>query len=138
FPTSGRARSLSSSVLASGRARIASFGGLFYSERPVFDSGNTAIMVMVATTPTTVVDNTRESLFRTLFLIALGGTLLSLMLAAFVGERIGARVRRLTVAATAIQEGDLTARAGLDPSDEVGVLGATFDAMASSLEDQTA
>jgi two-component system sensor histidine kinase VicK len=137
FPTSARSRALSRNVLETGRARVASFGGLFYSERPVFDSGNTAIMVLVATTPTTVVDDTRDSLFRTLFLIALGGTLLSLMLAAFVGERIGARVRRLTLAATAIQEGDLSVRAGLDATDEVGVLGSTFDAMASSLEEQT-
>jgi len=138
FATSERARELTASVLATGLPRSASFDGLFFSARPVEDASGTPVMVLVATTPTTIVDETRESLFRTLFLIALGGTLLALMLAAFVGERIGARVRRLTVAATAIQEGDLTARANLDASDEVGVLGATFDAMASSLEDQTA
>ncbi len=125
-------------MLAGGLPKSASFEGLFFSARPVEAADGTPVMVLVATTPTTLVDNTRESLFRTLFLIALGGTLLALLLAAFVGERIGARVRRLTVAATAIQEGDLTARAGLDTSDEVGVLGSTFDAMASSLEDQTA
>ncbi|MEY2399071.1 MAG: two-component system, OmpR family, sensor histidine kinase VicK [Actinomycetota bacterium] len=136
--TSPRARALSASVLATGLPKSASFDGLFFSARPVEDAGGTPVMVLVATTPTTLVDSTRESLFRTLFLIALGGTLLALMLAAFVGERIGARVRRLTVAATAIQEGDLTARANLDVSDEVGVLGATFDAMAGSLEEQTA
>ena len=136
--TSPRARSLSASVLATGLPKSAAFEGLFFSARPVESADGTPVMVLVATTPTTLVDNTRESLFRTLFLIALGGTLLALLLAAFVGERIGARVRRLTVAATAIQEGDLTVRAGLDTSDEVGVLGSTFDAMASSLEEQTA
>ncbi len=138
FPVSAQARALTASVLATGLPKSASFDGLFFSSRPVEDASGTPVMVLVATTPTTIVDQTRESLFRTLFLIALGGTLLALMLAAFVGERIGARVRRLTLAATAIQEGDLTARANLDVSDEVGVLGATFDAMASSLEDQTA
>jgi len=136
--TSTQARELSASVLATGLGRSASFDGLFFSAQPVTDTGGTPVMVLVATTATTLVDNTRESLFRTLFLIALGGTLLALMLAAFVGERIGARVRRLTVAATAIQEGDLTARADLDASDEVGALGAAFDAMAGSLEEQTA
>ncbi|HUR78673.1 MAG TPA: ATP-binding protein [Acidimicrobiales bacterium] len=136
--TGGRARSLINDVLSKGLPQSTKFDGLFFSARPVDDAGGSPVMVLVATTPTTIVDNTRESLFRTLFLIALGGTLLSLMLAAFVGERIGARVRRLTVAATAIQEGDLSVRAGLDTSDEVGVLGATFDAMASSLEAQTA
>lgn len=138
FATGARSRALASDVLSSGLPRATSFDELFFSARPVEDASGAPVMVMVATTPTTLVDDTRESLFRTLFLIALGGTLLSLMLAAFVGERIGARVRKLTLAATAIQGGDLTARAGLDVSDEVGVLGSTFDAMASSLEEQTA
>jgi PAS domain S-box-containing protein len=138
FATGERPRQLATEVLSTGLPRSTSFDELFFSVRPVEDAGGSPVMVLVATTPTTLVDDTRESLFRTLFLIALGGTLLSLMLAAFVGERIGARVRRLTLAATAIQEGDLTVRAGLDNSDEVGVLGASFDAMASSLEEQTA
>ncbi len=138
FATGQQSRALAADVLSSGLPRSTSFDELFFSVRPVEDAGGTPVMGLVATTPTTLVDDTRESLFRTLFLIALGGTLLSLMLAAFVGERIGARVRKLTLAATAIQEGDLTARAGLDVSDEVGVLGSTFDAMASSLEEQTA
>ena len=130
-PPSARARALSRQRAGQRACRARrQFDGLFFSVRPVEDAGGTPVMVLVATTPTTLVDDTRESLFRTLFLIALGGTLLALMLAAFVGERIGARVRRLTVAATAIQEGDLTVRAGLDASDEVGVLGSTFDAMA--------
>ena len=137
FPTSARSRSVVRDVLASGLPRSATIGGLFFSDRPVSDTGGTPLMVLMATTPTTIVDNTRESLFRTLFVIALGGTLLSLLLAAFVGERIGLRVRKLTVAAAAIQEGDLSARAGLDTTDEVGVLGSTFDAMAGSLQEQT-
>jgi two-component system phosphate regulon sensor histidine kinase PhoR len=137
FPTSAAARALSREVLETGLPKSATIGGLFFADRPVADTGGTPLMVLVATTPTTVVDNTRESLFRTLFVIALGGTLLSLLLAAFVGERIGARVRRLTVAAAAIEEGDLAARVGLDTTDEVGVLGATFDSMAQSLQHQT-
>jgi PAS domain S-box-containing protein len=137
FPTSAAARALVREVLETGLPKSATIGGLFFSDRPVSDTGGTPLMVLVATTPTTVVANTRESLFRTLFVIALGGTLLSLLLAAFVGERIGARVRRLTVAAAAIQEGDLSVRAGLDETDEVGVLGSTFDAMAASLQQQT-
>lgn len=137
FATSKRALALQSAVLATGLPRTTTFEGLFFSARPVEDAAGTPVMVLVATTPTTLVDDTRESLFRTLFLIALGGTLLALMLAAFVGERIGARVRRLTDAAVAIQEGDLTVRANLDAVDEVGVLGNAFDAMAGSLEQQT-
>jgi PAS domain S-box-containing protein len=137
FPTSAASRALSNEVLATGLPKSATIGNLFFADRPVSDTSGTPLMVLMATTPTTVVDQTRESLFKTLFVIALGGTLLSLLLAAFVGERIGARVRRLTVAAAAIQEGDLSARAGLDTTDEVGVLGSTFDAMAGSLQRQT-
>ncbi|HVV38265.1 MAG TPA: ATP-binding protein [Acidimicrobiales bacterium] len=137
FPTGTRSRALSREVLATGLPKSATFDGLFFADRPVTDTGGTPLMVLVASTPTTIVDNTRDSLFKTLFVIALGGTLLSLLLAAFVGERIGARVRRLTVAAAAIQGGDLSARAGLDTTDEVGVLGSTFDAMAGSLQQQT-
>ena len=60
---------------------------------------STPIMTLVASTPTTLFDDTRRQLFRTLFLIALGGTLLALLIAALVGERIGAGLRRLTLAA---------------------------------------
>ena len=61
---------------------------------------------LIASTPTTAVTHTRDSLFRTLFSIALGGTLLALLLAAVVGDRIGAGLRRLTVAARGIQRGE--------------------------------
>jgi len=136
-PTTERARILANQVLRTGQARSASFDGLFISARPVNERRGRPVMVLLGSTPTTLVDTSRASLFQTLFLIALGGTLLSLLLAAIVGERIGARVRRLTEAATAIREGDLSVRAGLDADDEVGVLGSTFDAMASSIEEKT-
>ena len=79
----------------------------------------------------------RNDLFRTLFLIALGGTLIALVLAAFVGDRIGAGIRRLTEAAEGIQGGDLGVRAGIHTDDEVGLLGAAFDSMAESIQQQT-
>jgi PAS domain S-box-containing protein len=54
-----------------------------------------------------------------------------------VGERIGAGLRRLTVAAGNIQRGDLSVRAGVVSDDEVGLLGAAFDSMAESIEEKT-
>jgi PAS domain S-box-containing protein len=54
-----------------------------------------------------------------------------------VGDRIGGGVRRLTTAAEAIQRGELGVRAEVVSEDEVGVLGATFDAMAMSIEEKT-
>jgi PAS domain S-box-containing protein len=87
--------------------------------------------------PTTVVADTREELYRILFVIALGGTLLALALAALVGNRIGSGLRLLTDAAGAIQGGDLAARVAIDADDEVGVLGSAFDSMAVSIQEKT-
>ncbi|MDP1793367.1 MAG: hypothetical protein Q8K63_04435, partial [Acidimicrobiales bacterium] len=71
FATGQRPRDLATEVLSTGLPRSSSFDELFFSVRPVEDAAGTPVMVLVATTPTTLVDDTRESLFRTLFLIAL-------------------------------------------------------------------
>jgi PAS domain S-box-containing protein len=119
-----------------GRARTV--GGRYVVVRPVFSQTNVPVAALVASTPTTAVTRTRDSLFRTLFSIALGGTLLALLLAAVVGDRIGAGLRRLTVAARGIQRGDVGVRTGFRGEDEVGLLGAAFDSMAGSIEEKTA
>ena len=62
---------------------------------------------------------------------------MALALAAFVGDRIGAGLRRLTVTAAAIQGGDLSVRAAIESDDEIGILSSTFDAMADAIEAQT-
>ena len=119
-----------------GSARMV--GGRYVIVRPVLSPTNVPVATLIASTPTTAVTHTRDSLFRTLFSIALGGTLLALLLAAVVGDRIGAGLRRLTVAARGIQRGELGVRTGFRGEDEVGLLGAAFDSMAGSIEDKTA
>lgn len=109
----------------------------FVVAKPVRGGDNQPVMALLASTPTTAVDAISEDLFRALFRIALGGTFLALLLAALVGERIGAGLRRLTLAAERIERGDFSTRAGIVSDDEVGVLGATFDLMAESIEAQT-
>jgi signal transduction histidine kinase len=94
------------------------------------------VVAAVTATPTTVVDDTRNSLFRTLFIVALVTALLAFLVAMFVGERIGTQLRRLTRAAEGIQRGDLTVRADVPSQDELGVLGSAFDSMAGSIESQ--
>lgn len=109
----------------------------FLAARPVRAADNRPVVALVASRPTTAVENVRKSLFRTFFVIAFGGTVLALLLAALVGDRIGAGIRRLTTTAEAIQQGRLGVRSGLQSRDEIGVLGATFDSMASSIQDKT-
>jgi signal transduction histidine kinase len=96
-------------------------------------AGNDAVVASVASSPTTLVGDTRESLFRTLFFVALAGALMAIAIAGLVGARIGRDLRRLTVAAGEIRGGNLAARAGVDADDELGVLGGAFDEMAVSL-----
>jgi len=109
-------------------------GGNFLAGRAVLAPDGTRVLAVVASLPTTTVDQTRNSLFRSLFLVGLLTALVAFFVAVFVGERIGVGLRRLTVAAEAIQGGDLTVRTNVSSSDEVGVLGATFDSMAESIE----
>ncbi len=99
--------------------------------------GGPSVLAVVASRSTDQVADVREDLFRTFFVIAFGGTVLALLLAALVGDRIGSGIRRLTVSAEAIQRGELGVRSGMRSGDEVGVLGATFDSMAASIEEQT-
>lgn len=109
-------------------------GGAFLAARVVSAPDGSRVLALVASTPTSVVDATRNSLFQTLFLVALGTALAAFLAALFIGERIGGGLRRLTVAAEGIQRGDLSARVHVNSADEIGVLGSTFDSMAGSIE----
>lgn len=110
--------------------------GYFLAATPVL-AGQRPVFVVIAAAPSTLVDSTRESMFRTLFLVALGGALLAIALASLVGERIGRGLRRLTAAAGEIRSGNLDARAALDADDELGVLSGAFDSMAVALGTMT-
>jgi len=112
-------------------------GGFFLSARAVQGSDGSSVLAVVAATPTTVVDNTRDSLFGTLFLVALATSLIAFLAAGFVGERIGGGLRRLTVAAEGVQGGDFTTRVVVSSEDELGVLGSTLNSMAGSIETLT-
>jgi PAS domain S-box-containing protein len=124
-------------VLDEGREVNAVIDDQFVAVRPVLSSDRRPVVALVAAYPTEILVDTRETLFRTLFLIALGGTMLALVFAALVGDRIGSGVRQLTVAAEEIQRGNFSVRAGIVSDDEVGVLGSAFDSMATSIEEKT-
>jgi PAS domain S-box-containing protein len=135
-PPLSTARTLASGVLGAAVPVSQVTPTLFLTALPITDGGQ-PVLVLVGSTPSSAVTGTRDKLFRTLFLIALGGTLLALLLAAVVGDRIGAGLRRLTTAAERIQRGEQGARAGIASADEVGVLGAAFDSMVESIEEKT-
>ena len=131
----GPVRAVAEAALRSmdGRATLVE-GGSFHAAEVVKAPDETRVLVVVGATPRTVVDNTRNSLFRTLFIVALITALGAFLVAVFVGERIGVKVRQLTAAADKIQQGDLSVRASVTSEDELGILGSTFDSMAGSIE----
>ena len=101
------------------------------------DTGQMVTVDLVLSDHSNTVLSTRDQLFRTLFLIAFGGTVLALGLAIFTGDRITAGLRRLTRAAAGIAGGDTSVRAGVSGDDEVASLGSAFDAMLDSVSAQS-
>jgi two-component system sensor histidine kinase VicK len=134
---SARALELASAVLDGRASATATVGDRFLAARPI-TAVNTPVAAVIVSVPTAFVEQTREDLFRLLFLVALGATLVALVLATIVGERIGAGLRRLTLAAGELQGGNHRASAELPTEDELGVLSQAFDSMTGSIRGMTA
>jgi two-component system, OmpR family, phosphate regulon sensor histidine kinase PhoR len=135
LPPSGVAE-VGRSALGPAEEASGTTGGAFLAARKVNVAGG-ADLAVVAATPTSVVDDTRASLFRTLFLVALVTALAAFLAALLVGERIGVGLRRLAVAAAEIQRGDFGTRVDMNSQDELGVLGSTLNSMAGSIQTLT-
>jgi PAS domain S-box-containing protein len=127
-PEATAARALVTSAIDGDRPDRHTVGGRFVAVQPL--RGGLAV---VASAPEQLAADTRQSLFRTLFLVALAATLLAIVLAATLGGRIGRGLRRLTATADEIEGGNLAVQTGLDRDDELGALGHAFDRMAVSL-----
>ncbi|HET7490130.1 MAG TPA: ATP-binding protein [Acidimicrobiales bacterium] len=125
-------------ALVDGRTSRGVVGNRFVAVAPVASGNGSPQLALVASSPTTLVNRTRDDLFRNLFVVALGGALLALLFATATGARIGSDLSRLRTAAEAIQEGNLGVRTGISGEDEVGVLSQAFDSMASSVQEKTA
>ena len=89
--------------------------------------------ILVLSSPASIVTATRGEVTRILFLVAMGIGVVVLILAWLSGRRITRPIQRLTVAAGAVREGDLSARAQVSGEDEVGQLGETFNEMTAAL-----
>ncbi len=110
----------------------------FLTARPILGPNDAPVAALLLSAPRNQEDETRDDLFRVLFLVAMGAAAAALVLAGVAGERIGSGLRKLTEAAAAIRAGNLDARAQVTSDDELGELGSSFDAMAASLRDLTA
>ncbi len=113
-------------------------GSDFVATVPLAEAGGAPSVALVVSESPSELTATRNSLDRTLLVIALGGTLLALVLAALTGDRITSGLRRLTRVAQEIRSGGASSRAGVVSSDEVGVLAGAFDAMVDSVEEKNA
>jgi PAS domain S-box-containing protein len=91
-------------------------------------------VALAVTLDGSIIDKNRADLFHKLFFVALASAALALALAAAAGSRLGAPLRKLALTASQISRGDLSVRSGLRSSDEIGLLGASFDEMAGSIE----
>ena len=107
----------------------------FTAFAPLVGQGNQPLddTIVVLSSPASIVTATREEVTRILFLVAMGIGVVVLALAWLSGRRITRPIQRLTVAAGAVREGDLSARAAVSGEDEVGQLGETFNEMTAAL-----
>lgn len=137
----GIATQLDPIVLSVGRPLSAeaslSMGDAFVAVAPITTSDDRPVAAFAVANDAELVDATLTSLFRTLFLVALGATAGAFILATVMGARVAAPLRRLTTAAERIASGDLTARAEVEAEDEIGTLGGSFDTMTASIERMT-
>lgn len=76
----------------------------------------------------------RRSSYVAIGIAAIVAALLSIALGLIFSQGLVRPIRRISNAASRIKDGDLTARANLKGQDEIAYLGATFDAMAQSIE----
>ena len=136
-PSEAAIRDVTAQLLAGADSATTLSGDRLLAAYPI-KAGGAPVAATIVSVPTHFIAKTREDLFRVLFVVALGATLVALVLAAIVGERIGAGLRRLTAAAGSLQAGDLHASASLSSDDELGVLSSAFDSMTGSIRGMTA
>jgi two-component system sensor histidine kinase BaeS len=75
----------------------------------------------------------------TMILVAIVAAVVASLIGAVLAGRIAGPLDRLRVAAVAVAHGDLQRRSGLaDRTDEIGLLGRSFDTMAGELEEDAA
>ncbi len=100
---------------------------------PISDARGDLIAVLALSASSAQILKTQRNVLRVLFATTLLIGILAALLALALARRITAPIERLTVTASRIRRGDLTATSAVTSPDEVGVLSRAFDAMTRSL-----
>jgi DNA-binding NtrC family response regulator/HAMP domain-containing protein len=78
-------------------------------------------------------ERAKTAIHRTLFLTGLAAVLLVVIAGGTLADRVTERLRRVTLAARSLAQGDLSRRVPVEAEDEVGRLAASFNTMADAL-----
>lgn len=138
LPSSDELRALAAAAVDRGTTVTRTIDDRLVAAEPVIGANDVATLAVIRSLPTATLQEARSDLFRLLFLVAIAGTVLALVLTALVGERIGSGLGRLTAAAGEVRGGNLLVESGVRSDDELGVLSGAFDSMTGSLRRMTA
>lgn len=108
----------------------------FAQVRPITTADGDTVGHLVLVEDASVVADLQRAASRALFLAAVLGVLLASALAALASVRATRPVRRLTMAAERIAQGDLDVRVEPGSDDEVGRLAGAFGVMAAALRER--
>lgn len=125
-------------VKSGGPRATGTLGNRYVALDTVLGSGGRAVAEIAVSAPVAATHSDLIGLFRALFLIALGGTILAFWLTLAISDRITAGLRRLTVVSRRIQSGQTRERVRLHSPDEVGTLAGAFDSMLDAIDRQQA
>jgi signal transduction histidine kinase len=103
--------------------------GLYRADVPLADFGGQPVATLVASLPTTSLEESQAQLSRSLVLLALGVALLAGLASFLIGRRLGQPLKALAGAADRIGHGDLTTPIGVAPGGEIGALATTLEEM---------
>ncbi len=116
--------------------------GLLAHGTPIDVSGQQVGTLLTLASADLVLDDPGQAFLaavrRALGLAALAAVALALFVGLWMSRRLTSPLRRLTAAANAITDGDLSQRVDAVGEDELAELGRTFNGMAASLEDAEA
>lgn len=109
---------------------------MVYAAQPVYDESEELLGFVRVALPTATVERRISNLRNTLLSAAVLTSILAVLLAVVIAERTARPVRRLTVVADRMAQGDFDARLFVSSRDEVGRLTRAFNNMGDQLREK--